>query len=69
MGTIGARIENPMDLFKHKSVYVKRWERPCAVSFLISMQFRTLSFFIDSGIFEYTAEPKKTKSFIDYVKQ
>lgn len=69
MGTVGARIYNPMDLYGKKSVYVKRWNRPCAVAFLISMQFNTLAQFINYGIFEYTPNQKPTKTFIDHVKK
>jgi hypothetical protein len=69
MGTIGLKITNPMDLLKYKSVYVKAWERPCAVSFLISMQFRVLASFISRGIYEYTPAPKKTKTFVEIIKE
>lgn len=61
MGTIGERLTNPMELLSERSVYVKRWERPCAVSFLISMQFRTLALFFEHGIYKYTKEDKSNK--------
>lgn len=61
MGTIGERLTNPMDMFGRKSVYVKRWERPCAVAFLISMQFKELASLINSGLFEYTPVDKSNK--------
>lgn len=61
MGTIGDRLNNPMDLIGKKSVYVKRWERPCAVAFLISMQFKELVSLFNTGIFEYIKEDKTNK--------
>lgn len=65
MGTVGKRIYNPMELIGIKSVYVKRWNRPCAVAFLLSMQFRVLAEYMDYGIFEYTPEQKTKGSFTD----
>lgn len=61
MGTIGIQINNPMDIMGKKSVYVKRWNRPCAVAFLISMQFKELAALVNDGLFEYTAEDKSNK--------
>lgn len=61
MGIVGEIINNPIALFGEKSVYVKRWNRPCATAFLISMQFRTLAELFKHGVFKYTpAEPKKS---------
>lgn len=69
MGTIGEILTSPMQLLHEKSVYVKRWERHCAASFLISMQFRTLSMFFEYGIYKYSPTPKnKTKSFTEIVR-
>lgn len=69
MGTIGERLENPLELLKEKSVYVKAWQRPCATSFLISMQFRVLAGFMRLGIYKYTkADKSNKKSFIQQVK-
>jgi len=61
MGTIGERLINPMDLFGKKSVYINRWKRPCAVAFIISMQFKEVASLINGGIFEYTPEDKSNK--------
>lgn len=61
MGTTGKRLDNPMDILGKKSVYIMKWKRPCAVAFLISMQFKEVANLIEHGVFEYTAEDKSNK--------
>lgn len=69
MSTIGDKITNPLELLTEKSVYVKAWQRPCATSFLISMQFRVLAGFMHLGIYKYTKSNKTNKkSFVEQVK-
>jgi hypothetical protein len=69
MGTKGERLTNPIELFSYESVWVERWKRPCATSFLISMQFRTLMLFFNGGIYKYTKQDKlNKKQFHEIVK-
>ncbi len=67
MGKLENRLTNPMELVNHKSVWVESWKRPCATSFLMSMQFRTLKLFFDRGIYEY--QPKEQKKFKPFDSQ
>jgi len=61
MGIKGEKLTNPIELFSYESVWAESWQRPCATSFLISMQFRTLMLFFNSGIYKYNKQDKSNK--------
>ena len=44
-------VNNYMDLYNYKSVYVKRWNRISPTSFIIGMQFRLVIRWMQQGQF------------------
>lgn len=58
MGTIGKRLDNPMDILGKKSVYIGNWRKPCAVAFILGMQMKEVVKLFQIGVYDYTPNPK-----------
>jgi len=46
----GDQIKNCRELFDHKSVYVKTWDRISPTAFLLSWQYRLIYKWVQSGV-------------------
>jgi len=57
----GQQIRTAEELYRTKSVYVKKWEKGHATAFICSMQFRVVMQWLRSGQFFYFVKDEKEK--------